>query len=325
MPEGDTLFRAAATLSRAIGGKLVRAFRSPLPAVASPGARLEGQRIELVEARGKNLLIHFEDGSALHTHLRMTGSWHIYRPGERWQKPPRAARAVIETDDFVAVCFNAPVVELIAKGALAHHPSLSRLGPDILTADFDADLARARLRERAGVLISEALLMQGALAGIGNIYKSETLFVCRIDPFVPVGQLSDATLTRVIAVARDLMSQNLTGGARMTTRFGAAGFSPLRGPRYWVYGRAGDPCLHCGTPVRANRAANPHRTALPASPAANPPRAALPPRPHRTALPPEQTPAASIFAPSGGVATRVTYFCPTCQPPGALGATSEPA
>jgi endonuclease-8 len=299
MPEGDTIFRAAATLSKAIGGKIVRRFRSPLAAVAEPAARLEGHRIELVEARGKNLLIHFDDGSALHTHMRMTGSWHIYRPGEAWQKPPRAARAVLETDDFVAVCFNAPVVELIASGGLAHHPSLARLGPDILKDDFDADLARARLRERADVPISEALLMQGALAGIGNIYKSETLFLCRIDPFVPVRALSDETLARAIAVARELMSQNLDGRARMTTRFGPRGSLPPHGPRYHVYDRSGEPCLRCGTPIRANRAADPHRSVLP------------------RAFP-------SASSASGGVATRVTYFCPSCQPPGALGAASEP-
>lgn len=305
MPEGDTLFRAAATLSRAIGGKVVRRFSSPLPALSGPAARLEGRRIELVEARGKNLLIHFDDGSALHTHLRMTGSWHIYRPGERWQKPRRFARAVIETDDFVAICFSAPIVELIPSGKLATHPSLSRLGPDILKDDFDADLARARLRERPDVRISEALLLQGALAGIGNVYKSETLFLCRIDPFVPVAQLTDETLARVIGVARELMSHNLEGGARMTTRFGPRGALPLRGPRYWVYGRTGEPCLECGTPIRANRAASPHRSALPEG---------------------SDFPSRSGNLPaSGGIATRVTYFCPRCQPPGALGVTSGPS
>ena len=210
MPEGDTIFRAAATLTRAISGKIVNRFRSPLPAVAGPAAQLEGHRIERIEARGKNLLIHFDEGSALHTHMRMTGSWHIYRPGEPWQKPARFARVVIETDDFIAVCFSAPIVELIPKGGLERHSSLMRLGPDVLKDDFDADLARARLRERADVPIAEALLMQGALAGIGNVYKSEVLFACRVHPRVLVRDLTDETLDLLIRTARDFMSVSYT-------------------------------------------------------------------------------------------------------------------
>jgi len=296
MPEGDTIFRAAATLSRAIGGKIVRRFHSPLPALAASAAQLEGRRIERVEARGKNLLIHFEDGSALHTHMRMTGSWHIYRPGEAWQKPARYARAVIETDDFVAVCFNAPVVDRIPPGAIASHPSLSKLGPDILKADFDADLARRRLRERAGTPIGEALMNQQALAGIGNIYKSESLFACRVDPWLTVGDLPDESLDALIRAARELMSQNLSGPTRITAHAGARGFFPRRGPRYCVYDRAGEPCLTCGEPIRASRASRASRADLPGPSSTSP----------------------------GGVASRVTYWCPACQPPGSTGALSDP-
>lgn len=278
MPEGDTLFRTATTLSRAIGGKLVRGFRSPLPAVSGPGAALVGQRIVQIEPRGKNLLVCFEDGSALLTHMKMTGSWHIYRPGERWQKSERAARVVIETDDFVAVCFAAPVVELVPAGRLAHHPSLSRLGPDILGGDFEVAAARARLRELPDLPIGEALLRQDALAGIGNVYKSEVLFLCRVDPFVKVAALSDEALDRLIALARDLMSRNLEGLPRTTTRPSPRAFLPRSAARYHVYDRAGDPCPACGAPIHASRAG------------------------------------------SEGVAGRVTFFCPACQPPGALGA-----
>ena len=244
MPEGDTLFRIAATLGKALTGKALKRFTSPLPALAE--ARLDGETITSVEARGKNLLIHFGDGRALLTHLRMTGSWHIYRPGERWQKPERGARAVLETEDFVAVCFHAPVVELLEKGGVERHERLRRLGPDVLKADFDAGEARRRLRERGDLAVGDALLAQGALAGIGNVYKSEVLFLCRTDPFVTVGALGDASLDALVAKARELMRQNLEGLPRKTR-------ATLAGPRYWVYGRGGQPCLTCGTLVRVRR------------------------------------------------------------------------
>ena len=244
MPEGDTLFRIASTLGKAISGKVITRFASPLPALAE--AHLDGRTITSVEARGKNLLIHFDDGRALHTHLRMTGSWHLYRPGERWQKPERMARVVLETADFVAVCFSAPVVELLALGGAERHEGLRRLGPDLLAEDFDAVEARRRLRARADLTVGEAIMTQSALAGIGNVYKSETLFLCRIDPFASVADLDDAALDRIIATARDLMHRNLDGAARRTRR-------ALAGPRLWVYDRGGRPCLACGTLIKVRR------------------------------------------------------------------------
>lgn len=286
MPEGDTIHRAAQALSKAIGGKVVVRFRSTLPVLSAAAPRLEGRRVERVEARGKNLLVHFEGGSALHTHMRMTGSWHIYRPGEAWQKPARAARVVIETGDFVAVCFNAPVVDLIRSADVERHRTLGRLGPDILKEDFDADLARRRLRERATVPIAAALLDQEALAGIGNIYKSEVLFLCRVDPLMPVGDLPDDVLDRLIRTARELMSRNLDGYPRATR--GLPAFRALQGPRYWVYGRTGEACLECGAVIRARRDITSDRAPAPGS-------------------------GSPAF---GGVAGRTTYWCPACQPPG---------
>src|SRR5262245_37037892 len=206
MPEGDTILRTARTLHAALAGKQLRAFRSPVAAFI--GATLETRRVERVEARGKNLLIHLDDGRAVLTHMRMTGSWHVYRPGERWQRSARRARLVLETDDFVAVCFDAPVVELLGAGRAARHEPLARLGPDVLAEDFDAAEARRRLRERADAPIGEALVVQRALAGIGNIYKSESLFLCRIDPWRRVGELTDAEIDRLVAKARELMRHN---------------------------------------------------------------------------------------------------------------------
>jgi endonuclease VIII len=177
--------------------------------------------------------------------MRMTGSWHLYRPGERWQRPERQARVVLETSRFVAVCFAAPVVELLGKGEERRHPSLSRLGPDLLSAGFDPAEARRRLRALGDLPIGEALLAQSAVAGIGNVYKSETLFLCGVDPFVRVRDLSDAVLDGIVAKARALMSANLVGRAR-ATRGG-------RGSRTWVYRRRGRACLRCGTPIRMRR------------------------------------------------------------------------
>jgi endonuclease-8 len=251
MPEGDTLFRIAATLGRALQGKVLTRFTSPLPALAA--ANLDGRTVTQVEARGKNLLIHFDDGRALHTHLRMTGSWHIYRPGERWQKPERAARAVLETVDFVAVCFDAPVVELLAAGGVERHEGLRRLGPDVLKSDFDAGEARRRLRERGEMAIGDALLAQSALAGIGNVYKSEVLFLCQTDPFAAVSALDDGAIDGLVAKARELMGKNLDGLPRKTR-------VALTGPRHWVYGRGGQPCLRCGTLVRVRRQGDAGRT-----------------------------------------------------------------
>jgi endonuclease-8 len=246
VPEGDTILRAARAMEKAIGGREITGFRSPLPRLA--GVDLAGRRVERVEARGKNLLVRLDDGSALLSHMRMTGSWHLYRPGEAWRKPARLARAVLETSAFVAVCFNAPVLELLTQRQLARHSGVTELGPDILgSGGFDFAEARRRLRERGAAPIGEALIVQRAVAGIGNIYKSESLFLSGVDPFRRVADLDDAELDGLLARARELMSANHGGQARTTTR------RTLDGGRYWVYGRSGQPCRRCGTRVRMRR------------------------------------------------------------------------
>lgn len=244
MPEGDTIFRAAAVLHKALAGKTVTQCTSPLAGFAS--AKLEGQGVVSVEAQGKNLLIHFTDGRAVRTHLRMTGSWHLYRKGERWQRPERQSRLALEVGDLVAVCFNAPVVELLRAGGAARHPQLRALGPDLLKADFDAEEAKRRLRERGDRPIGDAVMVQAALAGIGNVYKSEVLFLLKIDPFVAVDTLSDAALDSILAKAGELMARNLEGEKRTTRR-------ALDGGRVWVYGRSGMPCYRCRTLIRMRR------------------------------------------------------------------------
>jgi len=237
MPEGDTIWRAAQTLHKALAGRSVVAASSPVAGVSAAG--LAGRTVVAVESRGKNLLIRLDDGRVVYTHMRMTGSWHIYRPGERWQRPERQARLVLETERYVAVCFNAPVVEVLTASALRRHAVLSALGPDLLSAGFDAAAARRRLRALGSLPIGEALMRQTALAGIGNVYKSETLFAERVDPRTPVSQLSDETLRAIFERAHVLMRSNLDRpGRRRTTASG-----------YAVYRRGGRPCPRCGTPI----------------------------------------------------------------------------
>jgi len=253
MPEGDTLFRTAAGLRPYLVGKTVSAARTGGPGAVPQVGRIIGREVTAVEALGKNLLIRFDNGLEIRTHLRMNGSWHRYRPGERWRRPASRARLVIEVPGAVAVCFDAPVVELLERRAEALHPSLGQLGPDLLGIDFDAREAVRRLRDpsRAGLPVAEALLDQRALAGIGNVYKSELLWIERVSPFVPVGDVDDDTLGRLVATARRLLLANATsecGPERVTT----TGDRGAPGPVY-VYGRAGRRCRRCRTPISSVR------------------------------------------------------------------------
>jgi endonuclease VIII len=239
MPEGDTLFRTAAGLRPYLVGRAVRAARAQGPGAVPQIQRVVGKRVDSVEAQGKNLLIRFDGGLELMTHLRMNGSWHRYRPGERWRRPPARARLVLEVDGAVAVCFDAPVVELFETRTESLHPTLSTLGPDLLKPDFDAAEAHRRMRhpERRAMTISAALLDQRALAGIGNIWRNETLFAERVDPFARVESIDDPTLDRLIGTARRLL-------------VASAGIAPGRA-LVRVYRRAGRPCPRCGTIIRS--------------------------------------------------------------------------
>ena len=242
MPEGDTLARIANVLGRVLVGQEVTAARG-----RPGGAQLErvvGATIENVEARGKHLLISFSDGLTLHTHLGLQGEWHRYRPTERWHVPASEALAVIETPVQVAVCFNAPTVELIETRALSLHPVLARLGSDVARHSFDPAEALRALRDpsRAAAAVGDALLDQRAVAGLGNVYRSELCFLERINPFTPVREVSDETLTRMLVRGAELTRANSRGGARITTSPGTPGNT-------YVYGRAGRPCRRCGTPI----------------------------------------------------------------------------
>jgi endonuclease-8 len=223
MPEGDTVFRIATTLRKALLGAQVT-----IPGVA------KSERVTGVEARGKNLLIHFEKRT-LRTHLMMHGAWHLYREGEKWQRPAFQARVALHADNgFVAVCFSAPVVEWLRPESLAH------LGPDATSDSFDRATAHRRLRSRPPqTSVGDALLDQTAMAGVGNIIKCEALWNCRVDPFAALGDIPDAALASLIDECHRLLLKSRGGAPRALH----------------VYGKARRPCPRCGEPIAVRRTA----------------------------------------------------------------------
>ncbi|HEY3335965.1 MAG TPA: DNA-formamidopyrimidine glycosylase family protein [Candidatus Limnocylindrales bacterium] len=250
MPEGDTLFRTAAGLRPFLVGRTVTAAtaRQPGPQVE----RLVGSTVSGVEAQGKNLLLRFANGLEVRTHLGMHGSWHRYRPGERWRRPRARARLIIEVPGSIAVCFDAPTVELFEQRAESLHGALSGLGPDLLRDPLNLEEVIRRLRDpsRASMAISEALLDQRALAGIGNVYKSEVLFIERVSPFTPVASVDDPTLRRLVGTATRLLRANAFRPTRGVERITTEGSRSADGP-LWVYRRSGRPCRRCGTTIRS--------------------------------------------------------------------------
>jgi endonuclease VIII len=255
MPEGDTIYRAARTLHTALAGQRIVRFETVLAHLARVDADqpIVGRVLEKVEARGKHVLMWLDGGLVLRTHMRMHGSWHIYRPGERWQRPRHEMRIVIETAPYVAVAFAVPVAEFVAAETLDREGPVAELGPDLLSDTFDATEAVTRLAARADTEIADALLDQRAMAGIGNVFKSEVLFAARISPFTKVSELTEADLGRVVAIAQRQMRANITDadpgmahGRRTTNRL-----DPAAG--LWVYGRRGQACRRCGAPIQRTR------------------------------------------------------------------------
>jgi endonuclease VIII len=199
----------------------------------------------VVEARGKHVLNRFDNGLVLHTHMRMSGSWHVYATGDRWRRPASQAVLVLEAGERLAVCFNAPVVELLTSRDELAHPALRRLGPDVLVEPIDfADVGRRVAALDASTTIGDALLDQRVVSGIGNIYRAETLFVERLHPDTPVASIPAEKWRSVVTSAGRLLRANL---GQVGRDFGG-------GPdRPYVYDRAGRPCRRCRTPIRVRR------------------------------------------------------------------------
>ena len=255
MPEGDTIYRSARALQRAIGGKPVTHFETALAHLASvdDNTPVTGRMVEKVEARGKWLLVNFSGDLILVTHMLMSGSWHIYRVGERWRGPRRAMRCVIRVEDFEAVAFNVPVAKFFTARTLERDSMIPRLGPDLLSADYDENAARARMLALPDEEIANVLLNQRVIAGLGNVYKTEVCFLCGVHPFRAIASLTPAELDCVLFQSRKLIGENVAEGAgekiltytgaRRTTR------SADQASRLWVYGRQGQPCRRCGTAI----------------------------------------------------------------------------
>jgi endonuclease-8 len=257
MPEGDTIFRAAQTLHRALAGRVVIEFDSVFPALTrvNVDTPIVGLTIESVTARGKHSLMAFSGGLVLRTHMRMNGSWHIYRPGERWRRPPRDMRVLVGTDAFVAVGFNVPDAELLTARMLDRHRQLQRLGPDLLDPGFDRSEALRRMRERGRDAIADVLLNQQVVAGIGNVFKSEILFMAGVHPFAATDTLPPETLERMLDIAVTQLGVNVVSRSRtLAPAFGrrtTGSLHPAKG--LWVYGRVGDPCRRCGETVHLSK------------------------------------------------------------------------
>jgi endonuclease-8 len=285
MPEGDTIYRSARALGRALAGKAITRFETGCAQIAAADDQqpFVGQAIAQIEARGKWLLIHFADGRILATHMLMSGSWHIYRPGERWQESRRNARIVLETADFVAVAFRVPVARILSAQSLARDPAIPKPERDVLGPSFDTDAAILRLKSRSEDELAHALLRQTVLAGVGNVFKSEICFLTGLSPFRSVDTLSESQLRDVVSTAQRMLAANVledsggqivtySGRKRRTTRNADPGES------LWVYGRRGKSCRRCGAPIERCLQ---------------------------------------------GPQARVTYWCPVCQPVQAWGGNPD--
>jgi endonuclease-8 len=279
MPEGDTIYRAARALQKAIGGKVVTGFETGLAKLArvNDDAPLVGRLVEKVESRGKWCLIFFSGDLILVTHMLMSGSWHLYRAGEKWWMGRDRMRAVIKTIDWEAVAFNVPVAEFHTARSLERSSQVPKLGPDILSDEFTVEGGVARLeayaRGNPEAEVAVVLLNQRVLAGLGNVYKSEVAFAAGVNPFRAMRTITPREMEVMVEVSQRYMKANVVDGAgdgivtysgnRRTTH------SSNREERLWVYGRQGQECRRCGTAVMMRKQ---------------------------------------------GVQARSTYWCPVCQP-----------
>jgi endonuclease-8 len=289
MPEGDTIYRAARALQRAIGGKVVTGFETALAKLArvEDESTLVGRMVEKVESRGKWCLIFFSGDLILVTHMLMSGSWHLYRTGERWRMARGRMRIVIRTADWEAVGFDVPVAEFYTARSLERSSQVPKLGPDILSESFTVAGGVARLaayrRENPDAEIAVVLLNQQVLAGLGNVYKSEVAFAAGVNPFRAMRTITPHEMETMVDFAQRYMKANVVDGKgdgivtysgnRRTTH------AMDREERLWVYRREGHECRRCG---------------------------------------------AAVMVRKQGVQARSTYWCPECQPWVGMGETAAP-
>lgn len=249
MPEGDTILSAARRVGAALVGQPIVEIETPQPrhALDRWPERLGGRAVRAVDARGKHLFIRFDGDLTLHSHLRMTGQWGVYRRGERWRRSPHRAWLVIRTEEHEVVEFDGPVLELMTDSRTRFDRRLAALGPDVLGEELDESRVLALLRAADDSrTIGEALLDQRVLAGVGNMWKAEGCFLAGIDPWRRVRDVTDAEALAIVRELRPLMQASAEG---------------RRPGRRWVYDRAGLPCRRCATPIAARGQGDDNRTA----------------------------------------------------------------
>jgi endonuclease-8 len=255
MPEGDTIFRSARALQQALGGRQVTLFETAYAQLESVNDQtpVAGRTVEQVESRGKWLLIHFSGDLILTTHMLMSGSWHIYRSGERWKRSRTHMRVVLGAGDMVAVAFDVPIARFHTARTLERFAGVAKLGPDVLGDSFAADEAESRLLELGSEEVGNVLLNQRVLAGVGNVFKSEICFACGINPFRKVVDLSTREIECLLDTARRLLAANVADGARdgIVTYTGGRRTTGSSNPaaKLWVYHRSGSECRRCGTKI----------------------------------------------------------------------------
>jgi len=258
MPEGDTIFRTARALTRALAGKPITGFRSNYALLTrfNDDTPLAGQTVERIEARGKWMLTFFSGGGILATHLLMSGSWHIYRPGEPWQVPARHMRIVIENSEYQAVGFHVPVAQIHTEQSLRGDRRIPQPALDVLRDEFDAGGTIERISACPSEEVGDVLLHQEVVAGVGNVFKSEICFVERVNPFCQVAQLGRDRIAGLVRTSRQLVAANVLEDSpdRIVTYRGQQRRTTHRsdpGESLWVYGRRGEPCRRCGEPIRS--------------------------------------------------------------------------
>ncbi len=263
MPEGDTIYRSARALQQAIGGHPITGFETGLAKLArvNDDTPILGRKIERVESRGKWLLIYLSGDLILVTHMLMSGSWHLYRTGERWRMPRSSMRVALHTANWQAVAFNVPIAEFYTSSSIKKHPQIAQLGPDILVGDFSQDQAVERLLSFAAqspdIEVAVALLDQRILSGLGNVYKSEVAFTAGVHPFRAVKTLTHAEAQRIVDFAQRYMKANVVDGKgdgivtytgnRRTTH------TMHQEERLWVYRRSGKECRRCGSTIQMRK------------------------------------------------------------------------
>ncbi len=233
MPEGDTVYRSAKNLNAVLAGSVLTRCDIRVPAFAT--LDLTGEVVHEVVPRGKHILMRVGEYT-LHSHLKMEGSWHIYGTESRWQRPEWQARAILATENTVAVGFELGLFEVVRRAD--EDSVVGYLGPDLLGSDWDAERALENLRRDPDRAVGVALLDQRVLAGLGNVYRAELCFLRGVLPTRPVGEVKQ--LDKLVDLAHRLITANRDRAERTTT-------GNLRRDRTWVYGRTGAPCRRCGT------------------------------------------------------------------------------